>query len=238
MKESYENKYHILEDKNWWFCSRRDIILKLLKKFSIKSRILDIGCSKGVLINLLKLHGYKNVYGIDISKKAVLLCKKRGLKNIYLQGVENTKFPSNKFDIIICSDVLEHIKNQDKAIIEINRILKLGGKVICFVPAFNFLWSSHDIENMHYRRYSKNELYFLFKKNGYNILKISYWNFLLFTPVLILNHLKKSNDNLYYLNRYLNYILSSLLKIENWFLMKGFCFPFGISVFITAEKMN
>ena len=242
MKKRYEYKYHSLEDTNWWFCSRRNIILKFLKRIPTKSKILDIGCSSGILINLLRSRGYKNTYGIDISRMSVYLSKKKGIKNVYLKRGEKTGFPENKFDIVICSDVLEHIKNEKKAVLEWRRILKMKGKIICFTPAFNFLWSSHDIENMHYRRYSKNRLCSLFKKNGYSIIRSSYWNSLLFFPMLIIHFMnfilsKSSSDKLYLLNRFSNSIIFNLLKVENTIISKGIDFPFGISVFIIAEKI-
>ena len=154
-----------------------------------------------------------------------------------------TNFPNNKFDIIICSDVLEHIENQEMAILEWKRILKKGGKVICFVPAFNFLWSKHDIENMHYRRYSKNKLCLLFEKNGYTILRSSYWNFLSFFPALIVRlflyspNKKVPGDQLYSVNNFLNSIIFNLLKAENGIILKGIDFPFGVSIFVIAKRI-
>lgn len=241
MEEKYEKRYHELEDSHWWFVGRREIIASIVKKFPQNSQILDIGCSGGNLINLLNEKGYYNVSGIDISKKAIQLCKKRGIKSVHLMSGDNLKF-KNKFDIIIASDVLEHIKDDKKAVESMKQALKKRGKVICFVPAFMSLWSRHDESNKHYRRYTKKALSDLFMNNGFTILRRSYWNFSLFLPIFIgkklinkkIPHIK-NESNLYSHSMTINKFMISLLKIENLFLSK-FNFPFGVSTFIISEK--
>ena len=98
----------------------------------------------------------------------------------------NTGFREKSFDLIIASDVLEHIEDDYSAVKEWNRILKPNGYVICFVPAFRFLWSKHDEDNKHYRRYTIFDLNEVFKSNNFAIIKSSYWNFVLFVPVFCL----------------------------------------------------
>ena len=75
MEESYSAKYLIFEKKYWWFKGRRDIISKLLDGYKRDSTILDIGCSGGFLLELLKKKGFCNIVGIDISKDAIKHCK-------------------------------------------------------------------------------------------------------------------------------------------------------------------
>ena len=240
MEEKYEKRYHELEDSHWWFVGRRKMIASIVKKFPQTSQILDIGCSGGSLINLLNEKGYHHVSGIDISKKAIQLCKKRGIKDVRLMSGDKLKF-KKKFDIIIASDVLEHIKDDKKAVESMRQTLKKRGKVICFVPAFMSLWSHHDESNKHYRRYTKKTLSDLFMNNGFNILRRSYWNFSLFIPIFIGKRLIskkrgiKKESNLYLHSKIINKFMINLLKIENIFLSK-FNFPFGVSTFVIAEK--
>ena len=81
MKKNYEKKYHEIEAVHFWFRSRRNYILQLLKYENRTCKILDIGCSSGLLLNDLANAGFdkNNLYGIDISKKAVENCKKNEL---------------------------------------------------------------------------------------------------------------------------------------------------------------
>ncbi len=241
MKKSYELKYHILEDTHWWFRGRRDIIFRLIEKADKNSKILEVGCSGGPLLKYLIDKGFNNVYGIDISKKAIVYCKKRRLNNVFAIDGTKTKFKDNYFDIIISSDLLEHIKNDYKALSEWNRILKQGGKLIIFVPAFSFLWSKHDEANYHHKRYSKLELIKLIKNANFQIEKSSYWNFILFflsSILKIIQRIKnKKSDHLFEVNPILNNILILILKLENQ-IIKKFNLPFGISVFVIVKKIK
>lgn len=245
MNETYELKYHRIEEKYWWFIARRDMIFRLIKHLNIRknSKILDIGCSGGRLIKCLGLKGFRNIYGIDISQKAINLCKKNGMKNVFIMDCAKTNFSNETFDIIIASDILEHIKNDASALAEWGRIMKPGGKLIIFVPASDLLWSEHDELSHHYRRYTKSQLITALKKFNFNVLKSSYWNCSLFFPMVIfksLQHifLKKKNkksDHLYELNIIISKMLLILLKFENSAL-EYLNFPFGTSIFALAVK--
>lgn len=79
------------------------------------------------------------VYGLDISEYLVKETKKRfsklGLSGKFIiSDVRNIKFPSNTFDFVYTMGTIEHIPNYDRAISEIYRVLKPGGKTIIGVP--------------------------------------------------------------------------------------------------------
>jgi SAM-dependent methyltransferase len=76
-------------------------------------------------------------------------------------------FPDEKFDIVICTEVLEHLKNPQKAIDEMWRVLKDEGMVILTT---RFLFPLHDVPN-DYWRYTKYGLQHLFS-SGWDILRI------------------------------------------------------------------
>lgn len=237
MQEKYEKEYHSLEEEHWWFVGRRNIISSLVEKYPKGSRILEVGCSGGELIKDLNENGYKNIFGVDISKKAIELCKKRGVGNVYLMDGESLEF-DEKFDLIILSDVLEHIGDEKKTLEGLRNSLKKGGKVICFVPAFKSLWSYHDELNKHYRRYTRKRLSSVFEDNGFIVRRKSYWNFFLFFPIYLSRKFINSKNGKSQLRSHsllINNLLTNLLKFEN-LLLKGFNFPFGISVFLLGEK--
>lgn len=242
MEKRYEKKYHYLEQTHWWFVSRRNIICNLIEKYKKNIKILEIGCSGGELINVINKKGYKNVFGIDKSKDAIKLCIDKNMINIVLMDGIQLGFKDNEFDIIIVSDVLEHIDNDTTAVGEWMRVLKKSGNIINFVPAFNFLWSDHDIVNKHFRRYNKWALRSLFEKSRLRVIRISYWNFILFFPISLIRFLKiitmkslRSEGQLYNTNKMLNRILSIILIYEN-FHLRFFNLPIGLSLFLIAEK--
>ena len=229
---------------HFWFRSRRNYILQLLKYENRTCKILDVGCSSGLLLNDLANAGFdkNNLYGIDISKKAVENCKKNGLTNCLVMAGENLEFRQT-FDIIIASDCLEHIKDDRKALKVWRDHLSDNGKLIVFVPANQKLWSYHDEVNMHYRRYTKEQLISRAKEAKLNLINSGHWNVSLFIPLLVVRKMKtflfykkvKSNNGDLYNLGFLNKPLLGLLNLENQ-LLKYIKAPFGISTYFIAKK--
>jgi ubiquinone/menaquinone biosynthesis C-methylase UbiE len=86
--------------------------------------ILDIGCAQGKAVEAYRKVG-KDAYGIDVAQGAIADCKKKGL-NCKVASVLNIPYPENRFDAVITTDVLEHLKEEDvdQAIKEIIRVAK------------------------------------------------------------------------------------------------------------------
>jgi SAM-dependent methyltransferase len=243
MEREFEKKYHTLEKDHWWFISRRDAVRRIVNKYDKSIRILEIGCSSGQLIDVLNGAKYSDITGVDISKDAVHFCKRRNMRDIIQMDGSKMGFKRGKFDLIIASDILEHMDDDFHAIREWRRVLKENGEIVAFVPAFRFLWSDHDEVNKHFRRYNKRELISLFKENGFEVVRVSYWNFFLFFPVLIVRLIKrkiikfsKPKDELFRVNKIVNKFLVALLRVENIY-CNCFNLPVGLSLFIIAKKL-
>lgn len=243
MEIDFEKKYHEVEIENWWFKSRRRYLLDLLQNVSKDSKILDIGCSSGIFLKDLELLGFKteHLFGVDISENAIANCKDNGIYNSFVMDAQNITL-GIEFDIIVASDCLEHLEDDRKAIRNWYSLLKTGGEMYVFVPAFQSLWSHHDEVNMHFRRYTNHELKAKLIHENLSISKSSYWNFSLFVPVYIfrklsvfLSEAKKEKGQIIG-NTTVNYILLKLLLLENS-LLKYISFPFGISTFCIAKKI-
>jgi SAM-dependent methyltransferase len=245
MESSFEAKHHQIEDYYWWFVARRDILISLIPKGE-DSRILDVGCAGGHLIKALRIEGFRKVYGIDISKKSIFSCRKNGLGKIMLSDASQTGFRSEIFDVVVASDVLEHIKDDAKALREWGRIMKKGGRIVVFVPAFSFLWSAHDVVCHHHRRYSFSSMTRALEGSGFVIERVSGWNMISFLPsafVRMLDSLLSRSgiirvirgDQLYRVNPSINWMLLTALKAENR-LIKRSSMPFGVSMFAVARK--
>lgn len=244
MEIDYEKKYHQVETENWWFISRRRYLIDLLKDAPKEAKILDIGCSSGIFLKDLEHLGFKNqnLFGVDISEKAIANCKNNGIQNAFVMDAQNITIPE-KFDIIVASDCLEHLQDDRKAIKNWKELLKTGGKMYVFVPAFQSLWSYHDEVNMHFRRYIKQELKEKLIAENLKILKSSYWNFSLFIPVYVFRKMSvlltknKPQDGQIVENKLANSVLLQLILIENK-LLKYINFPFGISAFCIVKRID
>lgn len=244
MDKEFENAYHRYENHHFWFRGRRDAILRLTKKYPRDISILDIGCSSGLLLESMQKVGFEkaNLYGIDISSEAIYNCREKGLLNCTLDNAERPVTLQQKFDLIIASDCLEHLENDEDSLKKWSGLLKEKGTLIVFVPAYEFLWSRHDEVNFHFRRYTKSLLKKLIKKTDLRLVKCSYWNTILFLPIAVFRILSKffepsktdNNGNIFNLP-ILNSFFYNILKAENK-IINHFDFPFGVSVFCVAEK--
>lgn len=184
-----------------------------------------------------------NLFGVDISEKAISSSKKKGLTNTFLMDAQNITL-EEKFDIIVASDCLEHLENDEKALSNWKTILHKNGKLFVFVPAFMGLWSYHDAINMHFRRYTKNELRSKIENENLKIIKSSYWNFFLFVPVYILREIsslfnknKSGENDIKIGNLVINKLFLQLIIFENK-LLKRINFPFGVSTFCIAKRVD
>ena len=245
MEENFENKYHDVETNHWWFKSRRKYLIDLLKNCPKDSKILDVGCSSGVFLKDLEKLGFNsdNLFGIDISEKAISNSKKNGLKNTFVMDAQNITL-DEKFDIIVASDCLEHLENDRKALNNWSNLLNKKGQLFVFVPAFMSLWSYHDEVNMHFRRYKKNELKSKIENENLTVIKSSYWNFFLFVPIYIFRKIsslfspnKSGESDIKIGNPIMNSVLLKLLIFENK-LLKKINSPFGVSTFCIAKKRD
>lgn len=244
MESLFEKKYHELERQHFWFKGRRHFITQFLKKYPRDIKILDVGCSSGLLLQDLNQIGFSksNLFGVDISDKAINICQKNGFKNTFVMDGQTPVLNIN-FDFIVASDCLEHLKDDDLALKNWYKLLKENGTALIFVPAYMFLWSDHDEVNQHYRRYTKKQLTQKLKSNGFIIKQSGFWNFFLFTPIAIIRLLLKlkptsrvKKDNLYQLPLF-NKLFINLLKLEN-FLLKYIALPIGVSAFCVVVKTS
>jgi len=114
--------------------------IKLLKKILKDDvKILDAGCGDGnFLLNLKKKNSGINVTGVDFSREAVLIAKKRGISAV--QGDLNGKIPfkNSEFDVVYSGEVIEHLYNPDFFLKEIRRILKNKGYLLITTPNLGF----------------------------------------------------------------------------------------------------
>ncbi len=95
-------------------------------------KVLDIGCGDGRLGSLFV--GRNNVQGIDFSEKAVEDARKKGIKALVGDVASGLPFSDEEFDIVLITDVLEHVFDPLGLLQEAKRVLKRGGSMLCFLP--------------------------------------------------------------------------------------------------------
>jgi ubiquinone/menaquinone biosynthesis C-methylase UbiE len=98
------------------------------------SKILDAGCGPGEMAAMLMQRGYE-VWGIDIAEPMIQHARERCRANRFRVGdIERIPFPDSTFDGVVCLGVLEYLDADAKALREIGRVLKPGGKAVVSTP--------------------------------------------------------------------------------------------------------
>lgn len=218
-----------------WVKARGELIEILAQRALYESapgrlKILNLGAGTGDDLKILNKFG--DNYVIDISNNALSLVVDDKLC-VEKKVADACKLPYQDgfFDAVVSFDVFEHIENDNKAINEVYRVLKSDGVLIFTVPAFQFLYSSHDKALEHFRRYSKQSVTKLMLP--FSTLKLFYWNSILFIPLSILRILKKKSKpqvDSSTLPSPINNLFYKLLTVDNFLIGRLKSMPLGLSI--------
>ncbi len=233
------------ENKHWWFMGRRTILSQLVSslKLTPNSNILEIGAGTGgnwAWLHAL-VHSDKQLNFIEKNALARELFFQKTGHSALAGTLPNAMPPLPLQDLICLFDVLEHIENDQEALVTLAYLLKpQNGKLVLTVPAHPFLYGAHDKQLHHFRRYTKKELVAKLKKAGFTINRISYYNFFLFPIAFIarlLDLVFKQTSSLggdippAFINTIFKYIFQS-----EAFWLKRINFPTGISLYVECSR--
>lgn len=235
-----------MEDVHWWFVARRRIFLSLLDRYlkdgsATPPRILDVGCGTGTMLTYLARYGVAE--GIDMDEDAIQYCHQRGLTRVSQAGADRLPFADGTFGLVTALDVIEHIDDDRAALHEVLRVLSPGGSFLVAVPAYRFLWGRQDDINLHKRRYVARELRQRLASTGFEVVRLSYINAVLFpaiAAVRLVRHLLPKPENVksdftFPAPRPLNFLLGHVFGAER-FVVNRFDIPFGVSIMALARK--
>ena len=227
----------------WWFNGRRDLF-KAILKMGVKQKVdfgVDLGC--GPMTNEFLYEEFaKNWISLDYSIESFKKVED-GKSSLKIIGdLLQTPLKDCSVDLIFLLDVLEHIENEDEALKEICRILKNSGLILISVPAFKLLWSHHDNQAGHKRRYRKKEILEFAKRNNLEVEFLAYYNSSFFIPIFIIRRILRllpQGDKKLEIElspRFVDNLFYFILKIENFINVKLFRIPFGTSVVALLRK--
>ncbi|EKD90180.1 MAG: methyltransferase type 11 [uncultured bacterium] len=128
-----------------WHGTKIKFALKLLNNISFKN-CLEVGSASGHLISeIAKKHPKVKFHAIDAYKEAIEFGKKKYPHIKFLKAeAEKLPFKNNQFDLILCYETIEHVRNPKKVISEMRRVLKKKGKLILAMDSgtltFRIIW--------------------------------------------------------------------------------------------------
>lgn len=167
----------IISKNNFTYRNTIELLEPLLHKKNLN--ILDYGCGVGTIDFYLASKGHK-ILGLEVSKIAIQSCRHSaeamGLNKFTKFESINKKLDS-KYDLILCSEVIEHVPNDSGLIKKLSTFLKRGGLILISVPSKNAplyklgLADRFDKKVGHLRRYNQEKLIATVNKIGLRVIK-------------------------------------------------------------------
>jgi SAM-dependent methyltransferase len=196
MDEAYVRLYPDLELHHFWWKVRRRLVGQLIadRVDLTQCSVLDIGCGSGVTMEHLSDAGAAAVRGIEIDPLALRpdspINERIVLGDLFDLNIDET------YDIVVMLDVLEHIEADTLALTKVAACMSRDGLLILTVPAYGWLWSSHDVINAHFRRYSAKLLRARLESSGFKVEQIGYMFAGLVPPKLVMRGLEMAGVDL------------------------------------------
>jgi 2-polyprenyl-3-methyl-5-hydroxy-6-metoxy-1,4-benzoquinol methylase len=164
----FEKLYHAVKQK-----ALRDKV-KLIEKWHIKGKLLDIGAGTGDFLVEAKKAGW-DITGTEPSEKAKSIAVNKGVS--FIDSIQEIK--DNSFDVITMWHVLEHVPDVNEQIMELKRILKPDGVIVIAVPNFKSYdakyygayWAAYDVPR-HLWHFSKTAINKLFAGENMELVKV------------------------------------------------------------------
>jgi len=222
-----------------WEISRRDVMFQLLKSSEIKfpvKRIVDIGGGDAFIINeIYKQNLAEEYFTIDTAYSSEIISQLKtnyGENPIhYVQNLTDylVDFPAAESTLFLCMDVLEHLENENEIL---NHLTEKNNYFLFAVPAFQSVFSNHDVLLGHYRRYNLKQLENVLKQHHFQIQSNGYY----FTSLLLVrwmesnfNKNKKASIDNWTGGKFKSKLITSILRFD-------FCFTqllqkFGIKIY-------
>lgn len=228
------------QDKHWWYIARRDILSSVISSLELPDDpdILEIGCGSGGNLGMLRQYG--NVTAVEKNRYAREYAREKNQINIIEGSLpDQINLQDKQFDLICLFDVLEHIESDQKAMQRIMGLLNDNGILLLTVPAYQWLYTTHDKILHHFRRYSKKNICKILQEAGLTIKKITYFNTLLFPLVMAARFYDKLLASRHSTgsktpHKFINLALCTIFRIEK-FIIRYINLPFGASILITTS---
>jgi SAM-dependent methyltransferase len=235
-----------VEGDYWWYKGLRRLVLHSLTHGRVKGaprNILDLGCGTGGCYRAIRSRfPHASYVGVDVESKALRYCRQHGFSSLIQASVNQVPLRREWAEVIVCLDVLcETSVCPTAALHQCYEILRPQGLLILNLPAFESLRGQHDSAVGIRKRFRSGEARALLEQSGFHLLSATYWNMLLFLPMLVWRRLSQSGDereprsDLARTPRWLNPLLSTLLWAEVT-IAPRVSLPFGSSIFLVGQK--
>lgn len=176
METAYGEAYRELYQRHFWWRAREELIVATLKRLRPTGRwgpILDVGCGDGLFFPRLASFGEPE--GIE-PDGALVSRESRERYTIHVRPFDEFFQPGKRYGLVLLLDVLEHVPEPVRLLRSARDLLADDGVVLVTVPAFQLLWTHHDVLNQHLARYRRAELRDQIRESGLALDEIRYFS--------------------------------------------------------------
>jgi glycosyltransferase involved in cell wall biosynthesis len=147
----------------------------------VGQRVLEVGAGTGLLTRFLTQR--QRVVSTELDPQYVEMLQRMfaehpnsEIRRLDLASLASSDVAADRFDTVVCSNVLEHIEDDAAALRAMRQVLQPGGRVVLIVPALRPLYGSIDRAIHHHRRYDRDELAGRLEGAGLRVEHLSYFN--------------------------------------------------------------
>ena len=230
MDEDEIRRSAALEHRHWWYAGRRALVRRLMEGEAAGNG-LDIGAGSGGNAGVLRDLGW-DMTALERSPTAAELASARGLP-VVRGDAQQLPFADASFDLVMSTDMWEHIVDDRAVAHESFRVCRPGGRLLVAVPVGMDLWSGHDVALGHVRRYERAELLELIEGAGFRVLDTVSWNVLLRPVARVRRRSNTSHSEMVPINPVLNFALRCVVALEARLPLKS---RRGISLVVRAVR--
>lgn len=153
-------------------------LLNKISRYKGKGRLLDLGCSAGILLDEARKLGWE-VYGVELSSWAIQHAKEKFNIEIFRGELKEARFPDGYFDIVVMADSIEHLSDPAGCLSEAKRILKPDGIICISTPDIGSILSRiigkswWGIKQSHLVYFNKRSISKILNDTGFKVLSFS-----------------------------------------------------------------
>ncbi|MBM3643140.1 MAG: class I SAM-dependent methyltransferase [Alphaproteobacteria bacterium] len=233
-----------VEDRMWWYRGLRALVTgelgRALDRTQAQGSILDAGCGTGGILTLLgpSFHG-RPTMGLEYDSIAAEMARTKSGRPVMCASINDLPLPDGSLAAYYSLDVYSQIGvDPARALSEVRRCLVPGGVALLNLPAYQWMMSAHDKRTYNARRFTRGSALALARAQGFEPLRATYWNSLLF-PAMAAHRLLERDDapsDVREYPRWLDSLFSAALSLERGVIGAGLSFPFGGSILLVLSR--
>ena len=224
------------EASMWWYRALHNRLTDALD--DVHGCVLDAGCGTGGFLDVLRVRRSDlGRFGLEWDEQAARRAQEKSGALLARGSVNALPFGDGRFDAAVSADVLCHrAADPARALAELWRVLRPGGRLVLNLPAYRWLSSAHDAQVHNTRRFTASEAVAMLRQAGFKRARAQYWNGLLLPLMVVQRKILRRDggaSDVAAFPPWIDAIFFGMTNVERHLPMKLLA---GGSVLATAEK--